>query len=131
MVSHVDLGWVLTGAGRFRETIAELSPLYKDGELLAFGMLAFAYGKSGDRADARRVLEELIAKRKTSYVPALWISKACLGAGDRDCAIEWLNRVVENHDVGLMYLGTEFTFDELRRDARFDRLLRAINSRHA
>jgi hypothetical protein len=46
--------------------------------------------------------------------------------GDKEQAFQWLNSALQEHDIGLMGLKTDFLFDPLRSDPRFAELVRKV-----
>jgi TolB-like protein/tetratricopeptide (TPR) repeat protein len=89
--------------------------------------LARTYGLSGRGADARLVLDELLALRKTRYVPPTALSHIYIGLGRLDEAIHWLEQAYDGRDGDMPLLKTWPAFDPLRSDPRFQRLLRRMN----
>ena len=51
----------------------------------------------------------------------------CVGLGDHDRAISWLQQAVEERDGQLTYLNTLLVYDPLRSDPRFQALLKKMN----
>jgi len=75
---------------------------------------------SGDRADAIRTIEnwELGARGKAQRYAFL---------GEKDLAIEWLTKSVDERNHGATWAGIDSRFDPLRSDPRFQDLLRRMN----
>jgi hypothetical protein len=55
------------------------------------------------------------------------VALVCAGLGDKDQAIEWLEKAYQEHSVGVMFLKVDPTLDPLRSDPRFQDLLRRMN----
>jgi len=49
------------------------------------------------------------------------------GIGDKDRAFEWLNRAADGHDSLLCYIQVVPTYDPLRDDPRYIKLLRRLD----
>ena len=62
-------------------------------------------------------------------MPALFIATVYLGIGDKEKAIEWLEKDYAEGGQGLMFWGlkTDKRFDPLRDDARFLNLLTKVH----
>ena len=87
---------------------------------------AYIYGRAGQRAKARRLLEELIrGGRRHPLDPMIFVTPY-VGLGDNDQAFAWLEKSVAAHSPGLIALKVDPIYDPLRSDPRFQDLLRRI-----
>ncbi len=123
-----QLGWVYLGAGRLKEAVAELETAVRmSNGRSGTGRLAYAYGQTG-RTDSALALTRVLRERyrRESVFPyAVAIGYA--GLGDRERALEWLERAVEEHDPNVaLYLRIDPLLDSLRSEPRFQRLLRRV-----
>ena len=91
--------------------------------LSAFGM---ALAAAGERAEAERVIEELLDRSPDEYLSPLWIADITTQLGDTDRAFEWLQRAFDARTQALVSLGVSPLYDPLRRDPRFTALLGRI-----
>lgn len=91
------------------------------------GGLGYAYAVAGERAEARKLLEELKSRSKQSYVPWFYIAGIYAGLGEKDQAIANLEKAYDQREQGLAVMKREPMFDPLRSDARFQELLRRMN----
>jgi len=127
--AHFHLGMTYLRKVAFADAIAEfqkavsLSPNVTDYK----GGLGYAYAVAGERAEARKLLEELKARSKQSYVPWFYIAAIYAGLGEQDQAIANLEKAYQQHEQGLAVMKREPMFDPLRSDARFQELLRRMN----
>jgi tetratricopeptide (TPR) repeat protein len=85
--------------------------------------LGHLHGVAGDRAEARRIFEDLQERTQRAYVPAYDLALVCVGLGWTDQAFEWLDRAHEERSGWLTYLKVEPRLDSLRNDARFGEML--------
>jgi tetratricopeptide (TPR) repeat protein len=86
------------------------------------------YASTGRTAEARQLLEELEARRRTAYVSSLTIGTLHLALGEVDRGLEWLARAVEDRDVmAVLGLNSELFYDPLRLHPAFQALLRKMN----
>ncbi len=114
--------------GMFAEAIAEarrateLSPTQTVS--LAFG--GYALAKSGKQSEAREVLDKLLKLSKERFVPPYHIAVLYNGLGDRDQALEWLERGLEQRDPKMTFLKVDSKWNNLRDDPRFMDLMRRI-----
>ena len=80
----------------------------------------------GERSAALRIIEELTAAAKHSFVPALLFALVYAGLEDKDQAFSWLEKAYEERFYRLAYVKVEALWDPLRSDARFMDLLRRV-----
>jgi serine/threonine protein kinase/tetratricopeptide (TPR) repeat protein len=79
---------------------------------------------AGRRAEATRILQELIARYNSRQDGGpVAIAVVYAGLNDRDRAFEWLDRGVQLRDPWIGFLGVDPWFDNLRSDRRFATLL--------
>ena len=67
-------------------------------------------------------LESIKKVRSSSYN----VATICAAAGERDLAMEWLERAFKERDPMLVAVMTDPAFDLLRADARFVSLIQQI-----
>jgi len=79
--------------------------------------LGLALAKSGDRAGAIRVLEELKKRQYAGTGAAFQVAMVYVGLGDYDQAFVWLDKAIDDHSV--LFIIMDPTFAELRKDPRF------------
>jgi hypothetical protein len=84
--------------------------------------LAYFYGMSGQTNRARALAAELI---KANF-PRVHIATALVGIGDKDQALVWLEKAVDQRDERVVMLQVDPHFDSLRSDPRFDQLLSRV-----
>jgi tetratricopeptide (TPR) repeat protein len=71
--------------------------------------------------------EELAARSEQIYLPALRIARLYAHAGEKDQALAWLEKACDEHETPLVHLGVGWDWDTLRREPRFQELLRRIH----
>jgi len=91
------------------------------------GLLGEAYALGGRRSEAVKVLEEIKGMSHGGFVPARSTVPVLVALGERDQAIEVLQRAFEEHDQLIPYLKVWCMFDPLRSDPRFQDLVRRMN----
>jgi tetratricopeptide (TPR) repeat protein len=128
LAARNQLGWVFLCAGRLPEAVAQLEAAVRmSNRRSGAGRLAFAYGRLG-RPDSALVLTRVLVERyRRESVFPYSVAIAYAGVGDRERALEWLTRAVDEHDPNIpLYLRIDPLLDSLRSDARFQRLLRRV-----
>ena len=114
--------------GRSDEAIQELKATIQHGGPTSayLAALGHVYATSGHRREALRLLDDLETRSKTRYVSPLDIATVRLGLGDTDSALALLSRAVRARDGGLVFLAVDPRYEPVRRDPRFQCLLRRI-----
>ena len=123
------LGWGLAGLGRYDEAVEAFRQLAigAPDDTFPQGCLGWALGLAGHRQEALTILEDLERRRSKGYVGGTLLAWACVGLGDHDQAISWLERAAEERDGQLTLANTLVAFDPLRSDPRFQALLQRMN----
>jgi serine/threonine-protein kinase len=98
--------------------------LFDDEAMMAW--VARAYAASGRRADAERVLADLIELSKKKYVSPYPVATVYAALGDKERAFEWLEKVYQERSYSVVWLNIDPILDGIRSDARFADLLKRI-----
>ena len=88
--------------------------------------LAFALSKTGKTEELRKLLELLLDEASRSNEMAVAVASAYANLGNADKAIEWLERAFSQHIPYLVTSNSDFVFDSIRSDHRFQSLMRKI-----
>ena len=103
------------------------------GYFLATGDSAFAdaLGSAHDAASYRAAMKRtgrLMATRsKKTHVPAIRIARMFAHAGEKNLAIDWLEKAYEVHESALARLGVFWDWDNLRGEPRFQDLIAKLH----
>jgi len=127
---HWFLSILYAREGRLEEAIAaaEKANELSGGNAITVGNLGKVYGLASRTAEARQLLEELTVRRRSTYVPACAFLFVHGGLGERDKALEWMARGIEEHDPVLMTsLKMSPSYDNLRSHPAYPALLRKMN----
>ena len=87
------------------------------------GALAYGYARSGDEAEARRLLADIEKQAAERYVSPITLAMIRIGLGERDQAFALLDEALKERSSFLLWLKVEPVFDPLRGDPRFAKLL--------
>jgi TolB-like protein/Tfp pilus assembly protein PilF len=90
------------------------------------GALGFAYGVTGNRDDALRIVEELKSAAEADEDALIRIAQVFVALGDKDGAFEWLEKAYQRRALWLRNLKFDLFYDPLRADPRFKDLLRRV-----
>jgi serine/threonine protein kinase/Tfp pilus assembly protein PilF len=84
------------------------------------------YARAGYAEAMRRAAEALIARLPEVFCLPFDIANFYAAAGEKDKAVEWLEKGFELRDPVMPYIGCYPCYDDLRPDPRFQDLLRKI-----
>jgi serine/threonine-protein kinase len=123
--AYATLGRVLMQMRRNDEAIEMLEhATARAGDLpTILGALGQAYGRSGKFDDAQRMLSRLETMRRVSYAPATCLALTCLGLGQVEQAVEWLEQGLDHHEFNVVLIGVHPAYDELRGHPGFEKLV--------
>ena len=74
------------------------------------------------------MLAQLEALAKRQYVSSYFVAMIYLGMGEAELTFAWLDKACDERSGFLAFAGVEPMLDELRGDARFERLVERMNS---
>ena len=126
--AHYSLACVYRRQGNYAAALREfekLRELEPDSDL-ALGSIGHVLALSGDRVGAERILAELLEMSERRYISPYSIGVIHIGLDNVDEAFNWIEKLYEECNDWLVWLGVGPEFDPLRSDARFDSLLRRI-----
>jgi len=107
---------------------AAVAQLRKSNDLLGrvpFSMadLGYALAISGQRTEAEHMLADLMSLRDKSYYPAFAIAEIHVGLGHKDQAMDWLERALDERNLGFYFPSTDPFFESLWNTPRFRKLM--------
>lgn len=116
---------------RVRRQLDEAIALLRKGASLSdatdiLGLLGFAYGSAGRRAEAQTVLATLVERSSCQYVASYDIAMVHLALGQEEQFFAALEKAVEERDTLVVYMNVDPALDGVRRDPRFQRLARRL-----
>lgn len=119
-IAHMALGMSLFEKGDYATGIEELqkAKAIKPTPHL-FGVLGYAYAKSGRREEARKLLAQLKELSKRRYVASYWIAMIYVGLDEKDEAFAWLEKAYQERSWWLLWIKMDPMVDSLRPDSRF------------
>jgi tetratricopeptide (TPR) repeat protein len=122
------LGLVYLQKSMYEEAISKIkrAEALSGGHPLTKASLAYAYVKSGRRAEAETILEELNSLLKQEAAPSVTMAATYASLGLNDRAFEWLERAYQLHENRVIHINVEPMLDVLRSDSRFEALSRRV-----
>jgi tetratricopeptide (TPR) repeat protein len=89
--------------------------------------LGHAYGMAGRTAEAREVLDYMLACAERWYVPPVQIAFVCLSIGEMDRAYTFLKKALQERSWELIFMREEPWLDDLHSDKRFLEIMDRLN----
>lgn len=108
---------------RYDEALQELAKI--EMPTFAAGYAGHCQAKLGRLEEARHTLRRL--EESTQPAIAFQVAVMRLGLEDRDGAMDWLDRAVDDPGIGLHWIGAHPLWDPVRDDPRFTAVLRRMN----
>jgi len=103
---------------------ARIAATRADLVVLATASLGHALGTAGDRPGARAVLDRLLRQREHQYVSPYDVALVYAGLGDKNQALDWLQRAYQERSSLLVFALREPRLAPLRTEPRFAALTR-------
>jgi tetratricopeptide (TPR) repeat protein len=130
-IAHFYLGLAYMQKGVGEEAIAAFEKALKTGEPsdvpATKASLVYVHGMSGRKAEARKILNELLELSKHRYVRPYYIGIAYTGLGKKDKAFEWFEKAYDERSGHMGAFKADPLLDPLRSDPRYQDLLRRMN----
>ncbi|PYP56819.1 MAG: hypothetical protein DMD40_09705 [Gemmatimonadetes bacterium] len=125
--TRAELARAYLWLGRCAESLAELEGKPVFSTIAWGGFLGYAYAKCGRRAQALAELDRLGAvAREGRYVSHYALAMIHVGLGDNERALAELDSAYVERPWTMFTLRVDPTFDGLRADPRFERLLKRV-----
>jgi Flp pilus assembly protein TadD len=121
------LGLVHAEKGDFARAIPELERAVESQRVpttLAF--LAQGYARAGRRADADRIISQVVSLAKRQYVCPFEVGAAFASMGRKEEAFAWLNKSVADRADCMIWLRAEPWLASLYGDPRYAELIRQV-----
>ncbi len=130
-VAHFTLGLVYGQMNRLNDAVTEFkkSITFSGGNPFMLAALGHAYAMSGKTREAQKILADLEKLSTQRYVPPYSRAAIYAGLGEKDQALQWLERGYEEKSVWTIHIaGWRFDpiLNSLRSDPRFSALLKKI-----
>ncbi len=127
-VTHWALGLLHRIKGNYEKatTEGEKAVNLSGGSPLMRAALAHTYGVAGRTKEASEMLEDLTELATHRYVAPYFFAGIHIGLGEKDRAIDCLEKAYEEHSHWLIYLHLDPSMDGLRENPRFQNLLRRV-----
>lgn len=124
-VAHIGLGMALVQAERFDEAMAQFQSCRNlvPGTKFMLGHLGYTYARAGRLDEARAALAGILDESGGHDVNPYDAALVLAGLGEREQALQWLDRAIDEHRPWLVWVNVAPEFDAYAGDARFETLL--------
>ena len=124
-LSHLFMTRLYLKRGQFAEAAnaARRATVLSGGSSEAIATAAYALAEDGRTAEAQKILDELNERARHRYVPSYAVAQVYLALGDREKAIELLEKALSDRESLMVFLKVEPKWDAVRSDPRFISLL--------
>ncbi len=89
--------------------------------------LGYALAKSGNREKAQATLEELKSAAKEKYVPVYSFAMIYNGLGEREEALNYLEKSFDEREVQISFIKIDTRRDEFRVEPRFSEIVKLMH----
>jgi len=128
-LAHLTLGWVQFLTGETDQGIATLEKglALSSENTLYLAQVGQAYGMVGRIDESRAMLRRLEDLSRQRYVSPYHLAYVHTGLGDKERAMDWLERAYQERAGGIFGVKGSFLFTSLRGHPRFNALLQKMN----
>jgi TolB-like protein/Tfp pilus assembly protein PilF len=127
--THEYISLVHAAKGRYNEAVAEMEIAHaavKD-NVWYLGLLGHMYALAGRSADAHHVLTQLLHESEQDKRPTIAIALVYTGLGEKNQAIQWFGKALDQRNANLFLLKMDPMFDSLRDQSGFSALMQRMN----
>ena len=121
-----NLGLAYIQKSMFEKGLAEMKRAAVKFTPLSYGDLAYAYVKAGKPDEARKLLVDLLNPEEKRSVSPIALAGVYANIGEKEKAIECLERAYEEGSGYLPAINGDFVFDTLRDEPGFKAILKKM-----
>lgn len=127
-LGHALLGMAYEQNGAYSDAEVEFNEArdLQGSPTFALAGLGRAYALAGRRREAQHVADQLEHPAPTRYVPSVYLAAVYAAMGEKDRAIAFTRKALEERSDYMIYLNTDPWAEPLRDDPRFREILRTV-----
>ena len=125
--AYSNLGFAYLKTGNPEKAVSEFEKAASfEDDSYQTACLGYAYGIAGNRTEAEKILVALKKDHSAGKTSEKDVAVVLLGIGEKDKAIDWLEKSFEARNPLLKNISWEFPFESLHSDPRFNSLLKRM-----
>jgi tetratricopeptide (TPR) repeat protein len=126
--THLGIGHVYERRGDYKAAIAEyrLALQYSPRSRASKAALGHTLAQAGETLEAKQILNDLVRASDEGYVSPVHLAIVSAGLGDKETALNWLERAHDERSASLSGIGMELQLQNLSGDPRFRKLLQQV-----
>jgi TolB-like protein/DNA-binding winged helix-turn-helix (wHTH) protein/tetratricopeptide (TPR) repeat protein len=126
--AHICLAGVYENRGAWQQAIDEYRKVIdlRPADPAALAAIAYIDARSGQKDEARKILNQLTETSKQHYVASFEIATIYAGLDDADNAMLWLERSFRQHESQLPFIQSNERFNSLHADTRYQNLIHRL-----
>ncbi|MGA8150584.1 MAG: protein kinase [Terriglobales bacterium] len=126
--AHLRLWGAFYAKGMHEEAIAAAKTFFEAlGDKEGVQALQCGYTGAGYSGAMRQAAETLSERSHSAYVQPTQVARLYAHAGDKDHALQWLEKAYEERLPAMIHLGVDPDWNSLRSEPRFQDLMRRLN----
>jgi tetratricopeptide (TPR) repeat protein len=126
--ARLALATVYENRGSRQQAIDEYKKVIdlRPGNPSALARLAYAYARSGQKDEARKILGQLTETSKQYYVASFEIATIFAGLDDADNSMLWLEKAYRQRESQMPFIQSDDRFNSMHSDARYQNLIHRL-----
>ena len=124
-LSHLFITRLYIKRGQYADAAAEAKRAAElsGGSAEAVANAAYALAADGKKREAEELLGRLTERARERFVPSYPVAQVYLALGNKDNALELLEKALNDREVLMVFLKVDPKWDAIRNDPRFVKLL--------
>lgn len=127
-LGHFLLSSALADSGRYEEAIkeADIAKRLAPFQTISDAFKAYSLAEMGRKSEARKLLDDLLAREREIYVPPTNIAMVYAALGENEKAFEYLERGFDERDSRIAFLKVERKWKPIREEPEFRAMLKRV-----
>src|ERR1700693_4393898 len=119
--AHFSLGAVYENQGSWQQAIDEYKKVIElsPDDPAALAAVGYIYGRTGQKADAHKIIGQLMEISKKHYVPSFELAAIFAGLVDANDSMMWLDKAYQKRESQMPFIQSDERFNSLHADPRY------------
>jgi len=126
LFARFELGKALALQGKYKEARIYFPDAIDCEVGRCMGMVAWAAGREGRTDEARAIYKRLEARSRERLISPEALAVAAVGMGDKELALDWLQKSVEQHSFFVIFMKSDPEFAPLMSSPRFKEIANRV-----